>query len=353
MRATIFEAPGNVSVADRPAPQPGPGEIRLRVAAASLCASDVRVYRGEKYAKAGVIPGHEIAGVVDAVGPGGVDLTDRAIKEGDRVVVCPVVACGQCRFCLVGRQNRCIARKTLGYDLDGGFAEQLLVPAELVRVGHVLPVPDGLPMDIAALTEPAACTLNSLELCDVGAGTSIAIIGAGPMGLLHVIMARAVGANPIIVSEPNPERREIARRWGADLVLDPATDDVAAAVKDATGGYGADAVVLTVGVHALVAPCIDIVRKQGVINMFAGFPPNQTVPFDPNVIHYGEINLSGSQNATTEQYRKTLALLSRVPHIDEVVTNRYDIEHAPEAYTSRLSMDGLKSLVQFAGVDSA
>lgn len=353
MRATIFEAPGNVSVADRPTPQPGPGEIRLRVAAASLCASDVRVYRGEKYAKAGVIPGHEIAGIVDAVGPGGVELTDRKIEEGDRVVVCPVVACGQCRFCLVGRQNRCIARRTLGYDLDGGFAEQLLVPAELVRVGHVLPVPDGLPLDVAALTEPAACTLNSLELCDVGPGTSLAIIGAGPMGLLHLIMARAVGANPIIVSETVAERREIAKRWGADLVLNPETDDVPAAVKDATGGYGADAVVLTVGVHALVAPCIDIVRKQGTINMFAGFPPGQTVPFDPNVIHYGEINLSGSQNATTEQYRKTLALLPRVPHIDEVVTNRYDIEHAPEAYTSRLSMNGLKSLVQFAGVDSA
>lgn len=348
MRATIFESPGNVSVTDRPLPQPGPGELRLRMAAASLCASDVRVYRGEKYAKPGVIPGHEIAGVVDAIGEG-----VSGIAEGDRVVVCPVVACGQCRFCIVGRQNRCINRRTLGYDLDGGFAEQLLVPAELVRIGHVLAVPKELPLDIAALTEPAACTLNSLELCAAGAGASVAIIGAGPMGLLHLIMARAVGANPIIVSEPVAERREIAKRWGADLVLNPETEDVLAAVKAATGGYGADAVVLTVGVHALVTPAIDLVRKQGVINLFAGFPPGQTVPFDPNIIHYGEIILSGSQNATTEQYRKTLALLALVPHIDEVVTNRYDIEHAPEAYSSRLAMSGLKSLVQFPGVDSA
>ena len=348
MRATIFESPGNVSVTDRPSPQPGPGELRLRMAAASLCASDVRVYRGEKYAKPGVIPGHEIAGVVDAIGEG-----VSGVAEGDRVVVCPVVACGQCRFCIVGRQNRCINRRTLGYDLDGGFAEQLLVPGELVRIGHVLAVPKELPLDIAALTEPAACTLNSLELCAVGAGTSVAIIGAGPMGLLHLIMARAVGAHPIIVSEPVAERREIAKRWGADLVLNPETEDVLAAVKAATGGYGADAVVLTVGVHALVTPAIDLVRKQGVINLFAGFPPGQTVPFDPNIIHYGEIILSGSQNATTEQYRKTLALLALVPHIDEVVTNRYDIEHAPEAYSSRLAMSGLKSLVQFPGVDSA
>ena len=348
MRATIFEAPGKISVVDRTTPTPGPGEVRLRVAAASLCNSDVRVYRGEKYALPGVVPGHEIAGVVDAIGEG---VT--SVKEGTRVVVCPIVTCGHCRFCIVGRQNRCAERKTLGYDLDGGFAEYLLVPAQLVRSGHVLPVSDSLPLDIAALTEPAACTLSSLDLMQISAGSSLAIVGAGPMGLLHVIMAKAAGVSPIIVSEPVAERRAIAKRWGADLVLDPATDNVVAAVKDATGGYGADAVALTVGAHALVAPTIDIVRKQGVINMFAGFPPNQTVPFDPNLVHYGEIALTGSQNATLDQYRRTIAMLANVPHIDEVVTNRYDIEHGPEAYTSRLAMDGLKSLVQFAGVDEA
>jgi L-iditol 2-dehydrogenase len=348
MRATIFEAPGTISVVDRAIAAPGAGEVRLRVVAASLCASDVRVYRGEKWAKPGVVPGHEIAGVVDAVGEG-----VRGIAEGARVVVCPIVACGRCRFCIVGRQNRCLERKTLGYDLDGGFAEQLLVPAEIVRTGHVLAVPDRLPLDIAALTEPAACVLNSLDLCQLGTGSSVAIMGAGPMGLLHLLLARAAGVGPIIVSEPVEARRAIARRWGADLVLDPATDDVPGAVKAATGGYGADAVVLTVGLHALVGPAIELVRRQGVINMFAGFPPNQTVPFDPNVIHYGEINLTGSQNATTDQYRRTLALLGQVPHIDEVITNRYGIERAPEAYSSRLAMDGLKSLVEFPGVGGA
>ena len=347
MRATIFEAPGQVSVADRPLPQPGPGEVRLRVAAASLCASDVRVYRGEKHAKAGVIPGHEIAGVVDAVGEGVAD-----IAEGVRAVVCPIVACGRCRYCIVGRRNRCANRRTLGYDLDGGFAEHVLVPAEMVAQGHVLPVPDGLPLDVAALTEPAACVLNSLDLCEVVAGTSLVVMGAGPMGILHVLMGRAAGAGPIIVTEPVAERRETARSWGADLVIDPTAEDARAAVLDATDGYGADAVVLTVGIHALVAPSIDLVRKQGVVNLFAGFPPNQQVPFDPNIVHYGEIILSGSQNATTDQYRRTLALLAHVPHIGEVITNRYGIEDAPQAYASRLAMEGLKSLVEFPGVDN-
>lgn len=348
MRATIFEAPGQVTVQDRPLPQPGPGEVRLQVAAASLCASDVRVYRGEKSARAGVVPGHEIAGVVDAIGEGVAD-----IALGQRAIVCPILSCGSCRFCTVGKRNRCLNRQTLGYDIDGGFAQHLLVPRGLVETGHVLPVPDGLPLDVAALTEPAACVLASLELCEVGPGSSLAILGAGPMGLMHVLLARAAGAGTVIVSEPIAERREIAARWGADVVIDPAAADVAATVRDATGGYGADGVIVTVGIHALVEPALDLVRPQGVVNMFAGFPPGRTVPFDPNLVHYGEIVLSGSQNATTDQYRRTLGMLAHVAHIDEVVTNRYDIEQAPQAYASRIAMDGLKSLVEFPGVDDA
>ncbi len=345
MRATVFNAPGNVTVEERPRPEPGAGELRLRVGAASLCASDVRVYRGEKHAMAGVIPGHEIAGVIDALGAG-----VSGLAEGDRVIVCPILACERCRFCLVGRRNRCLERRTLGYDLDGGFAEYLLIPEVLVRTGHVLRIPDALPLDIAALTEPAACVLASLDLCEVVAGSSMAIVGAGPMGLLHLLLGQKAGAGPIVVSEPNPARRAIAERWGADLVLDPTSQDVKRGVLGVTDGYGADAVIVSVGAAELVPPALDLVRKQGSVNLFAGFPPNSAIPFDPNLVHYGEINLTGSQNATTDQYRRTVAMLATVPHIDEVITNRYDIERGPEAYVSRLAMDGLKSLVQFADV---
>lgn len=348
MRATVFNAPGNVTVEDRPQPTPGPGELRIRVGAASLCASDVRVYRGEKHAMAGVIPGHEIAGVIDRLGEG-----VSGLAEGDRVIVCPILACEQCRFCLVGRRNRCLQRRTLGYDLDGGFAEYLLVPEVLVRTGHVLRIPDQLSLDVAALSEPAACVLASLDLCGVVAGSSMAIVGAGPMGLLHLLLGRTAGAGPIIVSEPNPARREIAKRWGADLVVDPTSDNVTKAVMGLTDGYGADAVIVSVGVAELVPPALELVRKQGAVNLFAGFPPNSSIPFDPNLVHYGEIILTGSQNATTDQYRRTVAMLASVPHIDEVVTNRYGVEQGPEAYSSRLAMDGLKSLVHFPGVDSA
>ncbi|MGE3858089.1 MAG: zinc-binding dehydrogenase, partial [Dehalococcoidia bacterium] len=274
------------------------------------------------------------------------------IREGQRVMVCPIVACNKCLFCLLGRRNRCEKRLTLGYDLDGAFADYLIVPPSIVSTGQVFEVADDLPLDIAALTEPSACTLASLELCQVRAGTSMAIVGAGPMGLLHLIMGQALGAGPIIVVEPIEERRAIAKRWGADLVLDPERDDVKGAVRAATGGLGADAVIVSVGIADLVGPALDLARPQAVVNLFAGFPRGgKPVPFDPNLVHYSEVLLTGSQNATADQYRRTLRLLRSTPHIDEVVTNRYTVETSPEAYTARLAMNGLKSLVQFAGVD--
>jgi L-iditol 2-dehydrogenase len=347
MRATVFHRPGLVTVEERPMPEIGPRDIRLNVAAAALCASDVRVYRGEKHAEPGVIPGHEIAGVVDAIGE---EVT--AVAEGERVVVCPIISCGRCRFCITGRRNRCISRRTLGYDLDGGFAEQLLVPAELVDSGHVLRVPEQLGLEIAAITEPAACVLASLELCHVEAGTSMVIVGGGPMGLMHLLIGRALGAGPIIVSEPEGLRRAVAERWGADIVLDPGRDDVRGSVMDATDGYGADAVIVSVGIADLVPDSIQLARAQGIVNLFAGFPRDgEPIPFDPNFVHYGEVVLTGSQNANTDQYRRVLALLRTIPHIGELVTNRYDIERAPEAYRARLEMDGLKSLVHFPGID--
>ncbi len=347
MRATIFHRPGEITVEDRAQPEPGHGELRIRIAAAALCASDVRVYRGEKHAAPGVVPGHEISGVIERIGE---NVEGHSV--GERVIICPILACGRCRFCIRGRRNRCIARRTLGYDLDGGFAEQMLVPAEIVSLGHVLPVPTSLPLSVAAIAEPVACTLNSIELCDVRPGCALVILGAGPMGLLHVLLGKAAGAAPIIVSEPLAERREIARRWGAEIVLDPASDDVTAHVQEATGGYGGDAVVVSVGVPTLVEQALSLVSKQGVVNLFAGFPPGSTIPLDINSLHYGEIVLSGSQNATTDQYRRTLALLDTLPHVEELLTNRYDIEQAPDAYASRLSLSGLKSLVEFPGVDS-
>ena len=340
MKALVFHEPERISVDDVAEPVPAAGEALVRVVAAAICHSDIRVYKGQKHARPGVIPGHEIAGVVESLGAG-----VEGVGVGDEVVVCPIIACGRCAFCLLGRRHRCLERQTLGYDEDGGLAEYLLAPATLVASGHLLPVPDRLPLQRACLTEPLACVLNSLETCNVGAGSSLAIIGGGPMGLLHLLLARALGAGVVIVSEPDEARAEVARRLGATAVLDPRRDDLAAAVKERTAGLGADAVIVTAGLADVVAESLECSRPQGVVNLFAGFPPDTSVPFDPNVVHYKEIRLTGSQNASIDQYRRTLQLLPNLAEIEEVTTHRFPLAEATEAYHVRLRGEGLKSMV--------
>jgi len=342
VKACVFYGPGDVRVESVPEPQPGPGELLLRMEATGLCQSDIRVYKGEKQAKIGVIPGHENVGVIAELGEG-VD----GLAKGQRVALCPIIACGRCFYCLRGLRNRCLKRTTLGYDENGGLAELLLVPVSIVSLGHVFPVPEGLPSDVATLTEPLACVLNSLEACRLTPGGSLLLLGAGPMGLLHLMLARALGAATVIVSEVNEDRLQQAKRFGASLTLDPARDDIQSAVLDASDGLGVDAVVVTTGVPALVEPALAAVRRQGTVNLFGGFPPNSSVALDPNVVHYGEINITGSQNATPDQYRRALQLLTVIPQAAEVNTHRFPIEEGTKAYESRLGMDGLKSLVIF------
>lgn len=342
MKACVFHGPGQVSVERLPQPEPGPGELVLRMEATGLCYSDIRVYRGEKKARLGVIPGHEIVGRVAALG-GGVS----GLREGQRVALCPIIACGRCYFCLRGLRHRCLERTTLGYEENGGLAEYMLVPASILALGHVMPVPDGLDPETATLTEPLACVLNSLETCRLRPGGSLVVLGAGPMGLLHLLLARALGAATQVVSEVREERREYARRFGATLVVDPQRQELARAVLEATDGLGADAAVVTTGSPALVGEALAAVRRQGVVNLFAGFPPGSRVELDPNAVHYPEVTLTGSQNAPPEQYRRALRLLAGLPQAAEVNTRRYPIEEAPLAYQSRLGMDGLKSLVVF------
>ncbi len=342
MKACIFHGPGDVRVEERPQPHVGPGEMLLEMRATGICYSDIRVYKGEKKARLGVIPGHEPVGVIAALGEG-----VEGFRTGQEVALCPILACGACFFCRRGHRNRCPQRITLGYEEDGGLAEYMLVPAALIRLGHVFPLPAGLPATRATLTEPVACVLNSLETCRLVAGGSLVVVGAGPMGQLHIMLARQMGVATIIAAELVDERLAHARRFGADLCLNPERDDLAAQVLAATDGLGADAVVVTTGSAQAAATSLALARRQGVVSLFGGFPPDTTISLDVNAVHYGELVLTGSQNATSDQYRRALHLLTRLPQAEEINTHPFKISESAKAYSSRLGMDGLKSLVVF------
>ena len=342
MQALIFYEPGKIAVEERPVPSIGPDQVLLKVGAASVCASDIRVYKGEKKAKPGVIPGHEIAGEVALVGEG-VD----EVEVGEHIIVCPIMACGECYFCLIGKRNRCLQRVTLGYDEDGGFANYVLLPEAIVKLGHTIKIDAEMDYELACMTEPFACVLNSLESCKLQPGSTILILGAGPMGLIHLIMARAMGAAKVIMSDPVEERLKVAQELGATLCINPEKYSVAKETLAITNGMGADVGILSVGAVAPVEEGLSGIRKQGYFNLFAGFPPGSRLDMEANRIHYDELFLTGTQNATTDQYQRTSKMMSIMPDARKLITHRFGPSDANKAYESRLGMTGLKAVVRY------
>ena len=340
MKALRFYEPLKVAVVEAPDPHAGPGEVVLKLHATGLCNSDVRVFLGEKKAAAGVIPGHEMTGEVVATGQGA------AAKVGDVVSLCPIKCCGVCSFCREGYRNRCPSRVTLGYDLDGGIAEYVKIPRELVAMGHLLPMDRATPAHLRAFLEPLACVLNSIQSIGVRAGAPLAIVGGGPMGLVHLIVGKFFGAGPILVVEPEPARRHAALELGADAVCAP--EEARQIGRDLTGGEGFNSVAMAVGLANAMPSALDLCRKLGTINLFAGFPPNSLHQLDLNRVHYDEIRILGTQNAPFPLYARAAAMLPRLPQIDRVITNRYTLAEAATAYSARLGKDGLKSAIVMA-----
>ncbi len=176
----------------------------------------------------------------------------------------------------------------------------------------------------------------------VGPGDRVGIVGGGPMGLLHVLAARAYGVSDILVVEPDATRREVAKELGAHAV---APDEAAEAAFAMTGGEGFPSVAMAVGLSDALPTALSIVRKLGCINLFAGFPPVSSHPLDLNRVHYDEIRILGTQNAPFHLYARAARLIPTIPALDRIVTHRYALADAAEAYTARLAKDGLKSVI--------
>ena len=281
MRAAVFRAPGLIEVHDVPTPAPGAGEALVRVAFCGVCGSDLHRFRGD-LPLISVTPGHEISGIVDSVAPG---VT--AVAPGDRVCVEPLVPCGDCRYCRTGHHQLCAHAHYLAGDVDGGFAEFVIVPATML---HRLP--DSMPLEQAALMEPLAVAVHAVRQGGVGPGSSVCVLGAGTIGLLVLQAARANGAGQVLITAKHAHQAEVATSLGADGVI-VADADVTAEVGRLTDGEGVDCVVETVGGHAPTpALAMDIARKRGSVVIVGGFAAPQPVDFRQMVMK--ELHIVGS-----------------------------------------------------------
>lgn len=344
MRAAVFSGTDQLSVVnDREQREPGPGELLLRIEAATVCGTDLRILRGEKtsHVQPPVVLGHELAGRVEQVGDG-VDGFD----TGALVGVAPLIACGWCVHCRAGRENACLHLDIIGYNLDGGLAERMTVSARAVRAGNVVVADDALPAEQLCLAEPLSCCLNGHERSRVAVGDTVLVLGAGPIGLLHTQLARRSGASKVIVSEPLEERRRFASELGADVVVDPKADDLAEVVVAETSGLGPHATVIAIGIPALVATAVELTRVGGTVNIFAGLAGDGMSEIAANLIHYNELMVTGVTGSRRRDYALAVQLIERAEiDVATLLTGRYPLSDAAEAIAAVERNEGLKTAV--------
>jgi L-iditol 2-dehydrogenase len=344
VKAACVTGPMHIELRDVPTPQVPDDGLLLAVRACGVCGSDLRRWReGPDRDAAPLISGHEIAGVVEAVGR---QVTGYAV--GDRLAVAPDVHCGQCWYCERGMYNLCDHLRLVGITpgLDGGLAEYLVLPAAVLRGGVVHPVPAGLSDQQAALAEPLSSVLASHAAAGTTLGHTVVVMGAGPIGCLHLAVARARGAR-VILSEPSAARRTMAARFEPDLVIDPACEDPVALVREATGGRGADVAICANPVAATHTQAVELVRKRGAVVLFGGLPKADPMTvLDGNRIHYGEIRVVGSFSYHPSFHSQALeAIADGSIHSDKVITHTFPLHEVERAFHVAASGDALKVMV--------
>lgn len=286
MRAVYFLEPGKLEMREVNIPQPGPGEVVVKVESATTCGTDLKAYRrGHKLFKPPMPFGHEYAGYVAAVGAGVTQF-----KEGDRVTGTNTAPCNQCFFCKRGRQQLCIHLE--GRFNFGSYAEYHRIPDYIVAQ-NLFHVPEHLPFTEASFVEPLGCAVLCALNADVRLGDTVAIIGVGAQGLMQIQLVRALGAAQVIAIGRSHGRLERARQVGADVVFSSQDMDPVERVRELTGGYGADVVIEAAGSADTWTQVVLMARNGGTVMQFSGLPGGTQVSFDATKLHYGEVTVKG------------------------------------------------------------
>jgi L-iditol 2-dehydrogenase len=346
MLAAVYHGPQDLRVEEVAIPEIGPDELLVKVLAASICGTDLRIFHGNHrmFAPGTVrIPGHEVVGTIAAIGK---DLT--GFHEGERVFVAPNMGCGHCAQCVSGNNNLCTSYDAVGVTIDGGFAEYMRVPANAVRQGNVIQVSESVDPAVAALMEPFACVLRGQNAVKVKPGDVVLVIGAGPIGIMHTKLAKASGAGRVIVSEPLADRATQAARMGADRVINPSHEDLQAVMDQESGGKGADVIIVAAPVHAAQESALTLAAIGGRINFFGGLPKDRpTITFDSNLVHYKELVITGTTACSTNDcWQATRIVNSGLIDLSDLVSRRFALKDAVEAFAVAEDRKSLKIVLE-------
>ena len=333
MLALRFYAPEDLRLEDVPEPTCGTDEVKIRVKNCSTCGTDVKIRKnGHQNLTPPRIIGHEIAGEVVEVGSG----VAGDWKPGDRVQVIAAVPCGKCHECRKGWMAVCQNQTSVGYQYDGGFAEYMIVPREVLAVDGMNRIPDGVGFAEASAAEPFACAINAQEQLGIEPGDDVVIFGAGPIGCMHVRIARGVhGAGRIILVDINSERLKMsADAVQPDVVINASEVNIVEEILKLTGGRGADVIITATPATITQEQAVSMAARNGRISFFGGLPKtNPTITLDSNLVHYRQLHIHGANGSAPEHNRRALDYIAsgEVP-VADLITRRIRLRDVMDAF---------------------
>lgn len=330
MKALVFYGNEDLRLAEVADPKAGPGEALIRVKACGICGSDVHGYLGITGRRTPpMVMGHEFSGEVAAVGPGVAD-----IRVGDRVAPYPVVFCGECAACRAGNMHLCLNKRALGVlDCDGAMSEYIAIPARLL-----FKLSDRVSYEVGAMMEPLAVAMRGVNHAGDLAGKTVLVVGAGTIGLLALALVKTRNPARVFVSDLSDTRLDVARRLGADFAVNPSQEDLAAAVKAATGGAGADVAIEAVGATPTVQQAMSCLRTGGTGVWIGNSAKMITVNMQEIVTR--ELRVAGSFLYTVQEFGEVVGLLNEGRlDVDPVISLKAPMMEEGIALFARLAKD--------------
>ncbi|HOE67054.1 MAG TPA: alcohol dehydrogenase catalytic domain-containing protein [Candidatus Hydrogenedentes bacterium] len=347
MIAATYTQNAGYKIQDVPIPVIGDDELLVRVMASSICGTDLRIIQsGQRKLRDGqmVVLGHEFAGVVAQAGPKAADL----FPIGMRVGVAPNIGCSRCSMCAKGLFNMCPDYSAFGINMDGAHAEYVRIPHASIQQGSVLPLPPDMPFVHAALIEPLSCVVNGNRSVSIQPGETVLIFGAGPIGLMHAMLARHSGAGTVAVIDTQPDRLDQAARVGIEHLIDPGQCDVAETVMRLTEGRGADVIITACSVPAVQEQSLGLLAPFGRVCFFGGLPKDRPcIRVDANLIHYKNLVVTGVTGGAPCHFRTALGLiLDGSVDVSSVVSHTFDMNDMASAFEKALHGQAMKVVIQ-------
>lgn len=345
MIAATYAQGGAFAVEDIPRPSMGRDEILLRVQASSICGTDVRIIRnGHRKLRPGqkIVLGHEFAGTIEEIGGDVVGYS-----PGMRVGVVPNMGCGRCDMCARGLANMCPDYVAFGITMDGCHAGYVRLPASAIQQGNVIPLPESLSWIEASLIEPFSCVVNGQGAVRIAPGDSVAVFGAGPIGLMHLLLARNTGASQVILVDPDERRLAKGRELGASAVISASGDVARSAVMDLTGGRGVDVAITACASREAPELAQDLLAPFGRLCLFGGLPSDDSgIRLNVNKVHYRNLVVTGTTGGPPVDFRRAMRLIAGgAVNLKPLVSHVFPRSRVKEAFETAMNGQSLKVVI--------